>query len=221
MKLAAARIRARALATGMVASVALAGTAEANTTPLGSTVISYTSESSYTCNRPAFTQPLRSFGDLRYYALAPSGSFTGAVSGWQLRNGAKLATDTVRGTSLALPPGASAISPGMCVDLDYPHFRFFNKFVAKDPAGGKILIEVTYPSLPGPEWTEVKEFDGKQGSSAGAGSWRLSPDVDLKPDFGGSVPGARYVALRFTALRTGYSGEWRVDDIWVDPRARH
>jgi hypothetical protein len=91
--------------------------------------------------------------------------------------------------------------------------------VAKDPAGGKILVEVVYPKLANPEWTDVIEFDGKASMEVGAG-WRLSQDVDMKPDFGGDVPGARYVALRFTALRTGYSGEWRVDDIWIDPRAK-
>ena len=84
----------------------------------------------------------------------------GAAPGWQLKSGARLAADPARGTSLVLPPGASAISPGFCADLDYPHFRFFNRFVAKDPAGGKILVEVVYPQLANPEWTDVIEFDG-------------------------------------------------------------
>ena len=91
----------------------------------------------------------------------------------------------------------------MCIDLNYPHFRFANKFVATDPAVGKIRVEVVYPKLAYPEWTDVIEFDGKNSQLAGAGNWRLSHDVDLKPDFGGQVPGARYVALRFTALKTG------------------
>ena len=208
----------------MAACVALAAwtvPAAANTTPLGSTVIQYTSGSAATCDRPSFVQPLRSYGDSRWYVPAPNGSFTNGIApGWQLAGGAKLASDAVRGVSLVLPPGGSAISPGMCVDLDYPHFRFFSKFVAKDPAGGKILVEVVYPQLARPEWTEVKEFDGKQSAPAGSGNWLLSPDVDLKPDFAGSVPGARYVALRFTALKTGYAGEWRVDDVWIDPRMK-
>ena len=208
----------------MAACVAVAASAvpaAANTTPLGTTVIQYTSASAATCDRPSFTQPLRAYGDSRWYVLAPNGSFTNSVApGWQLRNGAKLATDAARGVSLVLPPGGSAISPGMCVDLDYPHFRFFNKFVAKDPAGGKILVEVVYPQLASPEWTDVIEFDGKASQLAGAGNWRLSQDVELKPDFAGDTPGARYVALRFTALKTGYAGEWRVDDIWIDPRMK-
>lgn len=211
--------RAIAATIAAVAATAPAATAQANTTPLGQTAIAYTGQSATTCDRPSFTQALRAYGDSRWYVLAPSGSFAGATApGWQLHNGARLAADSARGTSLALPPGASAISPAMCVDLDFPHFRFANKFVARDPAGGKIRVEVVYPQLQSPEWTDVIEFDGKQSQLAGPGNWRLSQDVQLKPDFAGDVPGARYVALRFTALKTGYAGEWRVDDVWIDPR---
>ena len=74
----------------------------------------------------------------------------------------------------------------MCVDLDYPHFRFAHKFVGKDPAGGKILVEVVYPQLRSPEWTEVIDFDGKQGQLAGVRELAYSQDVELKPDFAGS-----------------------------------
>ena len=118
----------------------------------------------------------RSFGDPRSYALAPPGSFTGAVPGWQLLDGARSPQIPCAGHRSRCPPGASAISPGMCVDLDYPHFRFFHQFVGqgsgrrRDPASRS-----STRSLPGPEWTEVKQFDGKQGSPAGAGSWRISP----------------------------------------------
>jgi hypothetical protein len=140
--------------------------------------------------------------------------------GWQLRGGARFATDAARGAGLALPAGASAISPGMCVDLDYPHLRFAHKVVGRNASGVEIRMEVTYPQLRNPVWTEVKQFDGFQGNSAGSG-WRITPDVDLKPDFGGQVPGARYVALRFTAVRkSSTAAEFRVDDVFVDPRMR-
>ena len=217
MRLSRNRFSRRALMAAFVTGACVAAPASANTTPLGTTVIGYTAASDTTCHRPGFTQALRSFGDTRWYTPAPGADFNFGAPGWQLKSGAKLAADPSRGTSLVLPPGASAISPGFCVDLDYPHFRFFNHFVAKDPSKGEILVEVVYPQLRSPEWTEVSKFDGKQGTAT-SGSWRLSSDVDLKPDFAGSVPGARYVALRFTALKTGYAGEWRVDDVLIDPR---
>ena len=75
--------------------------------------------------------------------LAPYGSFTNNIAtGWQLAGGARLATDVTRGVGLALPAGASAISPGMCVDLDYPHLRFAQKVVGKNAAGLEIRAEV-------------------------------------------------------------------------------
>ena len=81
-------------------------------------------------------------------------------------------------------------------------------------------MEVVYPQLPRPVWTEVKKFDGFQGDPVASG-WRISPDMDLKPDFGGSVPGARYVALRFTAVKkASTTAEFRVDDVFIDPRMR-
>jgi hypothetical protein len=64
-------------------------------------------------------------------------------------------------------------------------------------------------------WEEVIEFDGRQGNYVKNG-WRISPEVDLKPDRGGDHAGERMAALRITAVR----GDWRVDDLYVDPRRR-
>lgn len=221
LKLAHIRFTARAGVLAAVAAVGFALPAHASTTPLGSTVIAYTATSDSSCDRPAFTRALLSIGDDRWYTPAPSGDFAGGVApGWQLRSGARLGADAGRGTSLVLPAGASAISPGMCVDLDYPHLRFAHKVVGKNASGVEIMVEVVYPRLPDPVWTEVKQFDGYQGDSVASG-WRVSPDVDLKPDFGGKVPGARYVALRFTAVKKAEtSAEFWVDDVLIDPRMR-
>lgn len=216
----AARRAARALVGAIAVLAVAAGPAQANTAPLD-TNIEYTDASRSTCETPLFQSPYTALGDFRSYVIAPSGTFSGGVArGWQLRAGARLATDFGRGAGLALPAGASAVSPGMCVDLDYPHFRFANKVVGKGAKGVEIKIEVVYPQLADPEWTEVKQFDGFQGDTVASG-WRISPDVDLKPDFGGQTPGARYVALRFTAVKKSTtSAEFRVDDVFIDPRMR-
>ncbi len=206
---------------GLGAALALAATAQANVTPLGSTVIAYTPGSTATCVAPAYAWPYRALGDSRTYVLAPSGSFTGGVApGWQLSGGARFDGDAARGTSLVLPPGASAVSPGICVDLDYPHLRLAHKAVGSNAGNLELRSEVVYPQLLGPAWTEVKQFDGYQGDRVASG-WLISPDIDLKPDFGGSVPGARYVALRFTAIKkASTTAQVWVDDVFVDPRMR-
>lgn len=215
------RIQASTLVTAVLATGALALPAHANTTPLGATAIGYTDASDKTCDRRGFARALLPFGDDRWYTLAPSGDFdAGHAPGWQLRDGAGLASDAARRTSLVLPAGASAISPGMCVDLDYPHVRLAHKVVGEGARDVELKIEVVYPKLPDPEWTEVKQFDGYQGDVVASG-WRLSPDLDLKPDLGGDVPGARYAALRITAVaKSPTSAEFWVDDVLVDPRMR-
>jgi hypothetical protein len=218
--IAAAKIAARIFVGALAVVAVAAGPAQANVTPLNTT-IQYTDTSRSTCETPAWAWPYRAIGDARTYVLAPDGAFTGGVAkGWQLSGGARLASDSARGVGLALPAGASAISPGMCVDLDYPHLRFAHKVVGRGAGGIEIKTEVVYPQLRNPVWTEVKQFDGFQGDRVASG-WRITPDVDLKPDFGGQVPGARYVALRLTAVRkSSTSAEFRVDDVFVDPRMR-
>ena len=153
--------------------------------------------------------------------LAPSGAFTDFVApGWLLGGGARLASDTARGPGIVLPAGTSAISPAMCVDLNYPHLRFAHKVTGKNASGVEIGIEVVYPQVDDPMWTEVKKLDGYQGDVVASG-WRISPDVDIKPDFGGKTAGARYVALRFTAIKkSNTSAEVRLDDVFVDPYMR-
>ena len=115
---------------------------------------------------------------------------------------------------LSVSARASAISPTMCVDLDYPSFRMLVNAV-HSPDSAEFKIEVVYPDSDKPEWVELAKFDGKQFSSAGSG-WRLTSDMDMKPDLGGKATGYRRVAFRLTAL----AGSWRIDDLYVDPRRR-
>ncbi len=204
----------------VAAGAALAAPAPANTTPLGTTSIAHTDASRSTCESPAFVRPYTGLGDSRTYVLAPAGTFDAGATGWQLRDGARLAADATRGTSLVLPPGASAISPAACIDLDYPHLRLAHKATGWNPAGLELKTEVVYPQVRSPQWVEVKQFDPFQGDQVASG-WRISPDVDLKPDLGGSSWGARPVAVRFTAVRKATtSAEIRVDDVFIDPYAR-
>jgi hypothetical protein len=208
---------------GCLMSLTFATVAQADTRPLGSTQLFASAASTKTCSAPLIENPFGRFGDRRNYVLAPDGSFEDAMlEGWQL-SGAKRVTeaDPVKlGASdgrgmLAMPARSSAISPTMCVDLDYPTFRLLGKAVRlPDSAGFK--IEIVYPDSPKPVWEELTKFDGKQFVNAGSG-WRLTSDLDMKPDLGGKAAGFRRVAFRFTAL----SGEWRMDDLYVDPTRRN
>jgi hypothetical protein len=217
-------LRTTTLSAALLAlSLAVATGAAADTIPLGATILGSSAASEQTCSAPLIERPFVRFGDRREYVMAPDGSFEGAaLPGWGLARGATRVTEpdpVDLGASdgaglLALPKGASAISPVMCVDLDYPTFRLLTKAVTgKDSA--ELKIEIVYPDAPAPQWVELAKFDGYQFTPAGAG-WRLTSDMDMKPDLGGNAFGFRRVAFRFTAL----SGGWRIDDLYVDPRRR-
>ena len=101
----------------------------------------------------------------------------------------------------------------VCVRIT-AHFRFLGKAV-RLPTSSAFRIEIVYPDSPNPVWHELTEFDGRQFVYAGSG-WVLTSDFDMNPDLGGEVAGFRRTAFRFTAL----SGEWRIDDLYVDPTRR-
>ena len=210
------------LIAGGLASLAFASTAQADTTPLGGARLFSTEESSRTCSSPLIENPFARFGDRRDYVMAPSGSFESGTAGWQLSGAAKRVTEADPvdlgandgAGMLSLAGKASAISPTMCVDLNYPTFRVMTKAVGRVDSS-EFKIEIAYPDSAKPAWEELTKFDGKQFTNAGSG-WRLTNDMDMKPDLGGKTAGFRRVAFRLSAL----SGNWRVDDLYVDPRRR-
>ncbi len=165
---------------GGLMSLAFATTAQADTTPLGSTQLFATDESSRTCSSPLIENPFARFGDRRDYVMAPSGSFENGTAGWQLSGGAQRVTEAdpvdlgARDGAgmLAMGPRSRAISPTMCVDLDYPTFRVLTKADGQTDSA-EFKIEIAYPDAPKPVWEELSKFDGKQFTNAGSG-WRLT-----------------------------------------------
>jgi hypothetical protein len=224
-----------AAAISLACLLGVIGPAHAGT-PLGKTKIIETPDSRKTCDNPLIEHPFAKFRDYADYVLAPGGKFDGSITGWQLVGGAKLIT-TDKGKSLQLPKGASAISPAMCLDLNYPTFRMYHKVVKPKPGlvggllGGvlglvlgtpeaaKVRVEVVYPQVAAPQWTQMTKFDGREGVSAGNG-WRLFDPIDLKPELGGALPGARQAALRFTVLDAASKESVLIDDVYVDPMRR-
>lgn len=208
-------------------TAALAFAAPAAAAPVTGPAIQTTDGSRSTCENPALGTPYAALGDERSYVLAPGGSFEDAsAAGWHLDGGAAIEQDRRHGGQLVLPAGASAVSPSMCVDLDYPHLRFAHKVVGRHAKAVDIKVDVIYPQVEPAGWVGVAQFDDFAGTPVGAG-WRVSPDVPLHPELGGAEWGARDVALRFTAVksagaseRRAAGAEVRVDDVFIDPRAR-
>ena len=181
--------------------------------------------SSETCTSPQLVQAFATLGDLRDYVLAPGGSFEDDdLEGWQVRKagiseeGSPLTVQTAyqdddddNQHSLRVPAGGSALSPAMCVDLNYPIFRFMAKAVS---GTGQLRVEVVYPDAADPSFHSAASLP----APAGRG-WDATGDVELFPERGGVAPGMRRVALRFTSVAVnGTAGTWKIDDVYVDPR---
>jgi hypothetical protein len=167
------------------------------------------------CARPALSTPLGPFGDPRSYFVAPGGDFESAR--WTLASGAAVASGSgplrvgAARASLRLPPGASATSRAFCVDLDYPTLRFFSAQRAAR-SSSKLNVDVIYPAL--------AKSNPKAATVSGVStSWTLSKDVKLRPEMVDRAGGWRLVQIRFSADRAA-TGDWRVDDVLVDPRMR-
>ena len=172
------------------------------------------------CDGAALTQPFAPWGDSALYKLAPGGDFEGA-HGWTLRGGASTvsgsepfaATGQAGASSVRLPAGASVTSPGTCVNAAYPSFRLF----AKSSSGLLGLL----PALK----AEVLYRDGLLGIipvPAGV----VTPSAAWSPTgvqltlsaLGAAVAGGEApISIRLTSL----AGTWTVDDVFVDPYARH
>lgn len=172
-----------------------------------------------TCTDPSLEQPFSVLGDTRDYVLAPGGAFEDPTApGWSLTGGAAVVdtTDPLAfgssgdANSLSLPPGSSAVSPAMCVDLQYPTMRFVGAQLADNNAG--LQVEVLYPSSEKQEWQKASTV-----KATAEDGWHATKDVDVRPEYGGKTAGWRLVALRFTAEE---KGTWLIDDVYVDPRMK-
>ncbi len=209
------RVR-NALGLAVAVPLVLAATAAAQE-------VATTAASTDTCTDPSLEQPFSALGDTRDYVLAPGGAFddpTGA--GWTLAGGASVvsATDpfafgsSTDSNSLSLPPGASAVSPTMCVDLHYPTMRFIGQQLSDQDLG--LDVEVFYPNVPEDKqkWERTATIKSKFKDG-----WEVTNDIKVKPERGGKTAGWRLVALRFTA-KSDRVGTWLVDDVFVDPRMK-
>jgi hypothetical protein len=158
--------------------------------------------SAQACSYPEGDQVFSGWGDPRSYVLAPDGDFAADGAGWTLTDGAAVASQ-----SLALPAGSSALSPSICISRDTPFLRS----MARDSGipGAKLQVEIVYE--------ELDESRGRVVARDKQEDW--DPTQPLGQNFGLVTldGGDSSVRVRFTAV----GGDWQVDDIYIDPFARH
>ena len=158
--------------------------------------------------------------DPSYYTLVPGGTFEGSLAGWKLTGGAKVVTGNesfyVNGSrdklALSLPAGSSATTPPMCAAVLDPTLRYF---AANDGGVLSLLtVQILYYTPNGGVLTLPL------GVNVGGRSWAPSlPTVVAANLLGALDGGAVQVAFRFTPV--GLGAKWRIDDVYLDPRASH
>jgi hypothetical protein len=174
----------------------------------------------HACSYPGAKPVFAPWGDQHSYALAPDGGFESGGAGWSLRGGAQIVagnesyqlSEAADSRSLALPVGSSATSPAICMSIDTPLFRFVARNTG-DPSS-RLRVEAVYGLL------GLVRTDVVNTVSAGSNwepSKQMSTVLGLSTIVGTVLPSA--IQIRFTPLDS--KGQWQVDDLYVDPFARH
>jgi hypothetical protein len=156
----------------------------------------------------ATSHPFAGFGDrASYYGFANNG-FEGGSSGWALTGGASVGlgnepwyANGLGARSLTLPAGASATSPGFCINLLDPATRMF----VRGTRGGDLRVQVLFRGLTG-NLTGVLNVADETGTGAWAPGDRVNSLLALPL-------GTTSAQIRVTAV----DGSWQVDDVFVDP----
>jgi len=172
------------------------------------------------CNYTGAQQVFKPWGDQHSYVLAPDGGFEAGGQGWTLSGGAGAVEENepfdlggaADSRSLSLPAGSTAVSPPICMSLDTPSFRLVARN-SGNPSSG-LRVEATYPLL---GLVRTKTVSTVYGSSTWAPSQQMSTVLSLSTIVGTVIPSA--IQIRITPLGSG--GKWQVDDLYVDPFARH
>ena len=155
------------------------------------------------------------WGDGAQYALAPDGGFEAGAAGWKLSDGAAVADGNepfkvggeADASSLALPAGADATSPPVCIDVAHPTIRLF----ARDNGGAlsTLTVAVRFRTLLG--WTTLPV-----GVITAGDAWSPTPAVPVVVNLLSLLGGAQSVAFSFSSA----GGDWAVDDVYVDPYSK-
>lgn len=175
--------------------------------------------SAQACSYSGAEKVFSPWGDQRNYVLASDGGFEAGGSGWQLNRGAAVVdgnesyylNDAGDSKSLALPPGSSAVSPPVCMAIDTPSFRLVARN-GGDPSS-KLRVEAVYKLL---GLVRTKTAATLSAGSTWAPTQSVSTVLTLSTLVGTLIPSA--IEIRFTPLDS--SGQWQVDDVYVDPFRR-
>jgi len=171
------------------------------------------------CSAKPASQPFAFTGDQSYYVLAPGGDFESASGSkaWDLNGDASIAEGNEPwnasghgSRSLRLGPGASAVSPVMCVGIEHPTVRFFAK-------NNRALLSTLTVSVIFETSLGLKA-EAPVGTLLPNGQWKPTPKLLVVANLLPLLPGD-HTPVQFRVTSVGL-GTWSVDDFYLDPRCR-
>jgi hypothetical protein len=172
------------------------------------------------CSYPEGKTTFSRWGDLHSYVLAPNGGFEAGDTGWSLQGGAKVVqgnesfylNSSSDSHSLSLPAGSRATSPPICMALETPIFRFLARNGGEPTS--KLSVEAVY-SVDG--LLQTKVLNTVTAPSSWSATQEMSTVLTLSTVLGTLTPSS--IQVQITPLDV--NGKWRIDDLYVDPFARH
>ena len=166
------------------------------------------------CAAAATTQPFAPWMDFSNYVLAPGGNMEPGGPRWALSGDAAIVNGNEPfyvgawkdHASLRLSPASSAASAPMCIAIDHPTLRFFAK-----RAGGtlrsSLLVEALFTDAGGR--SEAVPIAVAENIGVWAPTAPLATVVNAL-----TLTDPIEVTFRFTPQG---SGQWSIDDVYVDP----
>jgi hypothetical protein len=168
------------------------------------------------CAEESHSQPFAPWLDPAQYQFAPDGGFEQGAGGWSL-DGASVVNGNesydVHGSgeskSLSLAAGSSATTPTVCVGIEHPTLRFFEK--RSSGFATSVRVEVLFETASG------NVVSVPIGSAGGTSSWQPTAPMVIVANLLPLLPGDHTpVAFRFEA----HGGTVQIDDVYVDPYHR-
>jgi hypothetical protein len=158
------------------------------------------------CDGQVLERPFLPWADPAQYVLAPDGGFGGGAEGWQGGDVIDERSPLSGERALRIGSDRTATSPAMCVTLAHPTLRFLARNA--DGPTGLLGVEVLFDDLAG------RTQSLPIGVVAGGDSWMPTVPMPVVANLLALLPGGQTpVAFRFTAR----GGDWRIDDVYVDP----
>jgi hypothetical protein len=171
-----------------------------------------------TCGYPAPRQVFSMWHDRKGYVLTENGGLEQGDAGWTLTDGAAvvegnepfLVNDAADHQSLSIPAGSAATSPATCFSAQNSVFRFVAR--TDGTRKSRLKVEVLYTNGNG---NKTRVAGKLRGGDAWKPTKKLALAIGRAKGHGKLTTGT--VSFRFTPVGPG---NWQIDDLHLDPRAR-